>query len=275
MSKVSEEEKKRYSDKIKHYKKEIEDLKKREKHLEQIIANDDVGGVYKKITIANENLSMIAYYVLMNRISLSLLAMKNENFLNDARKLCYRVLIKLEEIVSNYVDVPFSDYEEKLEAIVDLDDAERYLLLKKLGFSINSVESSFGDNSKWKWSFVELEGRFATVAKNMLNLKTVYAGMDPRVEGYEARVSHVNLVKSQLQSAADRYRQKYELSTSRIDDFKQAIAYLSALKRIHVLLNERNKAEEVKRKLEVWSNKMESDEKRQEQAAKKKRMEKK
>ena len=133
-------------------------------------------------------------------------------------------------------------------------------MVRKLGFTIQSVEDEFGENSKWRWSFVELEGRFATVAKNLINMKTVLAGLDPRVEGYQARVAHLDLVKYLLQRAADRYREKYEISTLRVDDFKQGIAFLQALRRIHTLLGENQNAEVVKRKIDVWRSKMETDE---------------
>ena len=120
----------------------------------------------------------------------------------------------------------------------------------------------FGSNSKWKWSFVELEARFATVAKNILNMKTLISGMDPRVPGYEARMAHLNLVKKSLVQAADRYREKYELSTLRLDDFKLALSYLGAARRLFALLGEAENAETTKKKIEIWAQKMEADDKK-------------
>ena len=71
-------------------------------------------------------------------------------------------------------------------------------------------------------------------------------------------------IKRLLMQAADRYREKYELSTNRIDDFKQAINYLGALRRIHILLGERDEAETVKKKQDIWSAKLEADQKKKE-----------
>jgi hypothetical protein len=59
--------------------------------------------------------------------------------------------------------------------------------------------------------------------------------------------------------SATRYREKYELSTFRIDDFKLAINYLSALRRLHIYLGENNDAETVKKNIEIWKIKMEKD----------------
>ena len=126
---------------------------------------------------------MVAHYLLMNSLSLSLLGIRNEAYLNEARKCCYKAIIWLEEVVTSLIDAPFSEYEEALAAIENVTDESRYELVRKIGFAIDSIEEGFGENSKWKWSFVELEGRFAAVTRNLLNLKTLLAGMDPRVDG--------------------------------------------------------------------------------------------
>ena len=74
--------------------------------------------------------------------------------------------------------------------------------------------------------------------------------MDPTVDGYEIRMYHLNMVKDLLHDASMGYRNKYELNTFRIDDFKLAISYLSALRRIHIYLGETNDAETTKKNIE-------------------------
>ena len=54
------------------------------------------------------------------------------------------------------------------------------------------------------------------------------------------------------------------LSTGRIDDFRLGINYLLALRRIHLILNERNEAEEAKKKADIWKEKMDKDHKKNE-----------
>lgn len=260
MAKISGEAKKRYSDKVKDYKQETETILAREKNLLGTLRGDEAASQYKRLTLADERMNLASYYLLMNRLSVALLGVKNEAFLNDGRKSCYQAVIYLEEVVSNRLDAPFSDYSEFLEKIEDLDDEKRYRMVSKLGFTIQSVEEDFGENTKWKWSFVELEGRYAVVTKNMLNMKTLISGLDPRVQGYQARLNHLNLAKELLQRSADRYREKYELSTLRIDDFKLAISFLAALRRIHILVGETENADQIKKKMDVWKTKMETDE---------------
>jgi len=259
MKKPSEEARRRYTVYIKDYKTAIDAALAKEKTRKEVIASEAPGAGYQKLALADDNLNLVASYLLMNSLSLSFLGVKNEAYLNEARKCLYKTLIYLEEIVSSFVDASFSEYEEGLAAIESFSDESRYSFVRKLGFAIESLKEGFGENSKWKWSFVELEGRFAVVAKNLLNLKTLISGMDPRAEGYSARLSHLSLVKELCQQAADRYREKYELSTMRIDDIKAGINFLTALRRLHVVLGESDQAEVVKKKAEIWRTKMEND----------------
>lgn len=269
MKKPSEEARRRYADYIKDYKAAIESALEREKKTAEIVAAGSSGAGYQRLAIADDNLNLVASYLLMSSLSLAFLGVKNEAYLNEARKSLYKTIISLEEIVSPEVDAPFSEYEERLASVDAFSDESRLTLLRKIGFSMDSIEEGYGENSKWKWSFVELEGRFAAVAKNLLNLRTLIAGMDPRSEGYSARLSHLSLAKELLQQAADRYREKYELSTLRIDDIKAGINFLAALRRLHVVLGEVEQAEVVKKKAEIWRLKMENDLKKAEENAKK------
>ncbi|KGE73501.1 hypothetical protein [Spirochaeta lutea] len=262
MGKISTEAKNTYAEKVRGYKQEIEQILSREKNILQVVERDQQGREYKLIALAEERANLASLYLLLNRISIALLGMKSEPFLNDARKSCYEAIIHLENVVTGRIDAPFSDYEQAHEAIEGFTDPERYDLVRKIGLTIQGVERGFGDNSKWKWSFVELEGRFAAVSKNIINLKSVVAGLDPRVDGYRERLKLLNLAKRWLMIAADRYREKYELSTTRIDDFKTAIAFLAALRRLHMMLGENDQAEQIRKKADVWKAKMEDDEKR-------------
>ncbi|MGA2481082.1 MAG: hypothetical protein ABSG63_20250 [Spirochaetia bacterium] len=265
MKKPSDEARRRYAEYSKDYKNAIEAIMEKEKKLKEVIAKGGTGVSYQKIVLAEDNLDVVANLLLMSSLSMSFLGVKNEAYLNDARKCIYKAIIYLEEIVTGLVDAPFSDYEAGLETISAVTDEARYNLVRKMGFTIDALEEGFGENSKWKWSFVELEGRFAAVAKNLLNLKTFVGAMDPRSEGYSARLAHLGVCKELLQQAADRYREKYELSTMRIDDIKAGINFLSAVRRLHSVLGESDQADVVKKKAEIWRTKMENDLKKAEE----------
>jgi hypothetical protein len=295
MEKISGEAKKRYAERIKEYKERIEEISKKNKELEEQISKTSksqglTSGQYRgdkfndlevlkevnsiRFQLADRYLNIVSYYNLMDALSRSLLGIKNESFLNDGRKSCYKTIIYMEEIVSPYIDAAFSDYQQGVESLEEFDDQSKYRFLCKLGFAIDSVIEGFGTGSKWKWSFVELQGRYAVIAKNLLNLKTFIMQLDPRIEGYSQRLAHVQLVKKLLQQSADRYREKYELSTMRLDDIKKAILFLAGMKRLHSLLGEVEEADVVKKKMEIWKTKMEDDQRKQEMAQKMERMKK-
>jgi hypothetical protein len=267
VAKISAEAKNRYSERITEYKKSVEQILSEEKAILYSFFDSKDGVSYKKLDLSEKMLDLVSYYILMNSTSAFLLGVKNEAYLNSARKACYKSIIYLEDTLSSLVDVPYSEYEDNLAVIEEYEEKKRYALLKKLGFSIQSVIDGFGENSKWKWAFVELEGRFATVAKNFLDLKNLLAGMDPRAPDYVERTAHFKLVKELLQAAADKYRQKYELSTHRIDDFKIAVDFLNGLRRLHVVMGEAAEAQALKKKIDIWRAKMETDSKALEKRA--------
>lgn len=276
MARVNERAKQKYFERIKEYRRVTQRLAEKEKIILNQLKNEEgTPAAAKRLRLANDNLDVASYYLIINQLSQILLGVKNENALNDARKACYKALIYLEEVCTPLIDVPYGDYEEKISLIAGMEEKTRFNLIRKLGFTISSIEQGFGKNSKWKWSFVELEGRLATVSKNIVDLKKFISGLDPRVQGYKERLFHMAMTNELLEKSAEEYRKKYELSTRRLDDFKKALEYLGALRRMNVLLNKPQQAEAIKRKHDVWVVKLNQDMKRAEQEAKNARLQKK
>ncbi|MGO8695366.1 MAG: hypothetical protein ACLQMF_17025 [Rectinemataceae bacterium] len=268
MGKITSEQRNRYFEKVKEHRATIEAGLAKEKTLLELLSRDEIGAGYKRLALAEGTIDLSSWYILLNTLSVSLLGIKNEDYLLEARKTLVRAMRYLEDTVTGYVDVPFSDYEAKLEEIVDVDSGARYRLIRKLGFAIGSLEDAFGENSKYAASFIELWGKFATLAKNLLNLKTAVADMDFSSPTRTVVMSHLGLVKSLFQRSADKYREQYELYTHKTEDFRKAILYLQALRRIHILMAERDEAETLKKKIEIWTTKLEADQKKAEEAKK-------
>lgn len=267
MAKVSEQAREIYQTNIAEYKKTIKDLQSKEQTILQSMNPQTEQANYKKLVLADLNTNLASYYAIMNTLSISHLGVKNEPALNDGRKLCYKSVIYLEDIFTDLIDTSYIDYEQGVLSVADYPEFDKYKIIRKLGFAINQIETAFGENSKWKWSFVELNGRLTTVCKNCINLKKLIPGMDPRVDGYAERISHFKLTKKLLEKSADEYRLKYELSTARMDDFKQAINYLSALKRLLSVNNRPKEVEDLKKKIDIWKIKMDKDLKAREKKA--------
>ena len=262
MSKVSEEARLQFSEAIQPYKGKINATLEKEKSMLSGMHKGDIDYEHKKLLLCEDMIYAASLYMAQNSLSLRLMEVKNNDALNDARKLLYKAIIYLEEIVSDAIDVPYADLIPLLEPIHNVPIIRRYTIMRKLGLAITMLKDAFGDNSKWKWSFVELEGRFATVSKNLIDMKAAYKDyFDPGSADYETTVLYIRMVQKQLNDSATAYRDKYELSTRRIDDMRNAIKYLLALRKLFIAIGDSNQAEEVKKKAVVWKDKMDADHK--------------
>ena len=266
MAKVSDPNRQKYhGEKTTPYQAVIKTMLNLEESTLAEIKKGAPGAAIRRLTLTENMLSVASNYLVLAGISQSMLKLRNEEALNEARKSLYKAVIYLEEVVSPFLDVPYSDYENKLAEIKAVDARKRYYLVRKTGLAIRLLKNAYGDNTKWRWSFVELEGRYATVAKNILDLKKAVANTDPESPDYEPTMYHLALIKRLLIETADRYRGKYELSTNHLDDFRMGIQFLNALRRIHMVLGERDEVEEVKKRADIWSAKLEMDKKKREE----------
>lgn len=263
MAKIAAESRELFNVKMQPYKDLVQKSFEKEKNILTLVEKDGTGVAYKKLLLVEEMIYVSTLYVVINNLSVEILNTKNTDALNEGRKALYKAIIYLEEIVTNMVDTAYSEYESKVAEISNTPLEKRYFLVRKLGLAIRLIVDAFGDNTKWKWSFVELEGRFTVVAKNLLDMKhALKVYFEPRNPDYDVSVYYFRLIKKLLNQSGESYRDKYELSTKRMDDIRLAINYELALRRIHILLNESDEAEEVKKKVLVWKAKMESDQKK-------------
>lgn len=263
MAKISEETRLHFSEIIQPYKDRVDSILMKEKTMQNGMHPNDIDLDYKKLLLCEDMIYAASLYIAQNSLSLKVMEVKNNDALNDARKMLYKAIIYLEEIVTNLIDVSYSDLFPNYERIKNTAIEKRYVIVRKLGLAIRILKDAFGDNSKWKWSFVELEGRFTTVSKNLMDMKEAGKDyFDPRCTHYETTVLYVRLLIKLMNNSATAYRDKYELSTRRIDDMRNAIKYLLALRKLYVVIGNSEAAEEVKKKAVVWKDKMDSDQKK-------------
>ena len=262
MAKISSESREFLKMKSEPYKTKITASLEKEKSVLASIQANPEGAAYKKLALSEEMIYIATLYITINNLSVSLIGAKDNEALNDARKVLYKAIIYLEEIVSSFVAIQYSEIEDKVAALSETSIEKRFSLVRKLGLAIRLLEDAFGDNSKWKWSFVEINGRFTTVAKNLIDMKQACKDyFEPSSENYDNSVLYIRLIKKLLDQSATQYRDRYELSTHRVDDMRLAINYLSASSRVSILLGNSEEAEEIKKKGAVWKGKMDSDQK--------------
>lgn len=262
MAKLTEKNREIFAQKMQPYQEIIDKLFEKEKQINAVMEKDASGIAYKRMTLVDDMLYITTLYVTINNLSVEILGTKNTDALNEGRKTLYKAIIYLEETVTNLIDAPYSEYEDDVSAIANYPLYKRYELTRKLGLAIRLVIDAYGENTKWKWSFVELQARAANVSKNILDMKqAIKIYFDPRNSEYDMIVFYFRLLKKLLNESATNYRDRYELSTRRLDDIRLGINYLLALRRVLILLEERDEAEEIKKKAVVWKAKMEADQK--------------
>lgn len=223
-------------------------------------APNDAARISALLKAYEVNIDLVGYYIMITDFAFPITKVKNESWLVEGRKTCLKAVIMMEGLVSNFIETDFSAVEEKLEALEEvIDDDEKWRLVRKTGYAISTFCDSFMENSKWKWLLVEIRARFAVIVKNMINYKTYLAGNVPGQPGYESRFYLLETAKRIMQEAADNYREKYEIAGQNMTDINTAIHYLSALRQIHVYLGESASAEDVKKRIEVWTAKMKDD----------------
>lgn len=262
MAKIPDEKRNELASAIIPYDERIKAIEKKEKQLIDEMKKSGENVEIKKIAIISDLLFLSSLYMVKSSLSEKIIDAKNNDALNDSRKVLYRAVIYLEETVTNFIDVPYSDLTKNWEAIESVSVQEKYFLIRKFLLVLNLLKHAFGENSKWKWSFVELEGRVCTIAKNLIDMKKASKDFfEPSSDGYEVTVSYIRLVDKLLEVAAKQYRDKYELSSRRIDDMASAIKYLRARHKLCIAINDKENAEEVKKRADVWKEKMDADNK--------------
>ena len=238
----------------------IKTLLEKEKAEVSALKKESEGTEHRRLQLADQMIYLATLYMAINTLSVEVLNFKNNDALNDARKAIYRALIYMEEVVSNVVDCPYTDIEPRLEPLADMSIEKRFYLVRKLGLAINLLTDAFGDNSKWKWSFVEIRGRFIVVAKNLLDMKKAAKDyFDPNSSDYENTILYVRLLRKLLDQCATEYRDKYELGSRRRDDMQMGINLLIAARRVAMILSDSESAEEIKRKALAWRNRLDAD----------------
>jgi len=257
MSKSSEINQRNFIAKTKSYKELADSLLEQEKLFLTEIKITPQTAPLKYFSLANEMLNLTSYYLVIDGVSKSIFQNNDMEALGAARKSVYKSIVYLETISSPLVDVPFSDYEEKLAGIASVNAGQRFFLAKKMGLTLELLKNAYGKNSKWRWFFVELEGRYAAVIKNIIDLRSAAGPQEPGSPDYEPMIYHVRLAKKSLMEAADSYHEKYEFSGNNITDLAMGIRFLAALRRFNAMLGDKEGAEIAKKKHDVWVTKYE------------------
>ena len=196
-------------------------------------------------------------YFLISRQSLDKLSLKNESMLNLARKNIYLILQLLEEWVGKDIDAAFSESTKRLKLFESsMTHLERFDLVRKIGILVDSLIDIYGENSKWRWSFVELEGRLVIIFKNLIDFPKLTKELSPSSENYGESMDLIETLMKKVEDVADAYRNKYEITSREFGDMKAGLGFLALRKRLALVMGDSEKASSIQKKIDIWNKKL-------------------
>ena len=250
--------KREFNDKIKDHKKSLAEIDK------------DIAA-YKKSLTTNEKLKPFLYLgttaaylkqaninMDMSYLSEKMLAVKNQSYLDQARKLLLRIFPEMEKVVTLETDEPLDFNREKLDLIKPFTPKHRLNLIKHLQKSVKRMIDSYGPNTKWKWSFPDIWSKIAIVAKNLIDYREVQSIRDPREQFYYDRQELLTIIKEALFDASNQFRDKFELSTKSNNDLLLAVKLLEDLRRICSMMGDTEQAKKAKAGIESYRARLEA-----------------
>ncbi len=270
LKQIPKEKKEAYNITVKNLRENVEIIqKKAQKYEREGLRDKEIVSFYKRVAASNNYLDTVKIYGKMNEYSLQIMDIKNDLYLTNARKNIYQAIKMLETIVGTVVDSSLTDNADILAQLTLLNPKRLLNLFKKIEYTIALIQLSEGETSKWKWTFVEMYGKLAALTKNLINFK-VFAQQiyDPSAPFYSEINELFQISKRLIESAAQKYRTKYELSTMDVSDMNKGIEFLNLLVRIYIILNEQIQAQEAKKTIEKWKDKLELDIRKKEEETK-------
>ena len=261
---ITKVQKATYNDEIKPLKAQSDEIEKKIREITLKKKSNPKLEPYYNLEIIAYLFKTIDIYIRMSNLSVNILGIKNNKSLDLAKSNFSKILQLMKEIVGDDVDRDsLKENEEYLERINRLNPRHLYDLAIKIDDTLNNLKNSMGEESKWKWFFVELQAKVAVIARNLINFSDILKYRDPREEFFRTRIEHLRFAKDLLEEAAKQYRTKYELSSKSREDLKKSIDILEALRKIHITMGEANEAEKLKTIIDAARLNLEADDKKQ------------
>jgi len=268
MASYSKSDKAQYDQAIKGPKAEIEAANKRLKEVMAKKKSLPNVAPYYNLEMVMDHINITMLYMNMWDASAELLKMQNSALLESAKKEFYKILPLIEEIVGTDIDKPLVENKESLKKIENITIRQILELSRKILFVFETIRDKTGENNKFKWSFVDLYVRIATLIKNCINFSDIEKYRDMRNPFFKDRNELIKLCKGTLEDAARQARQKYEMTGLAPGEMKKAIDLMSVLRKINVLFGDTDEAQKNKIQIDALKARLEEEEKKKDKASK-------
>lgn len=264
---VDQATKKRYNERIGKHKQQIAEFEKEIAAYKKAMSNQKKLKPFFHIGSIAILLQIIKLQIEMNAISEEMMNIKNNAFLDAARKNFYKIFTELASVVKDDIDEPLDFNREELDKIAPFNPRQRLNLYRHIRSEMEQLIRAYGPNTKWLWSFPELYAKSANLGKNLIDFREVQSKRDPREEFYYDRKEMVKLIIDDLFDASCRYRDKFEISTKATSDMLMAIKLLDAMRRVAIAVKDDAMANKAKAGIESYKARIESEKEQKEKKA--------
>ena len=253
--------KQEYNQHIAEDKRKIAELDKEISILKKSAQKNPKLDPYFRIHIISKILNQIDLKFLMNNESEKMLGIKNIAFLDMAKKSLSTIFAEIDTIVTLEIGEPIDFNRVHLDKILLFNARQKLNLHKHLKKCVDYLIVSYGDNTKWKWSFPDLRAKLAITGKNIFDFRELQRTRDPRLEFYYDLQEHIQIIKDDLFFAATEYANKYRISTKSPNDINYAISLLDDLKRICSVIGDDELLRKCKAGIDSYKASLEADQK--------------
>jgi hypothetical protein len=206
--------------------------------------------------LCQESLFGASCYLGINRLAFDLMGTKNLDAINSSRKMIFNALIAMEKVVPTYLNLLGKDEPIPEEKKLGLTLQEQYAFVKKFALAIDMLIKAY-DDQQLELTFLDMQGRFAVVALNIMDIRGAIKSYMAMEEDYNLLCHFFPLQKKLLLHAAFGYRTRYEAARGtgkESDDLSLGIRYLETVVHLADLLRD-PEAPEYRKKLELWEGK--------------------
>ncbi|MCS7298579.1 MAG: hypothetical protein RMJ37_01290 [Spirochaetia bacterium] len=257
IKRIEKERKETYQQLSQPIKSEIDNIRKKIQNVEVSSMRESGWGDYKYFIVANLYTEIAINYIKMNRISVHVMDLKQDELLENARKSLYNAIANLEKLAGDVLDGDLNEISERLNNIPRMTPYRRLYLVKKIELTLKVLSEEL-EGGKWKYKLLEMFSKLAVVAKNLINFRE-FTSMSPMNPNYRYYNELISYAKDLMKKSADDYREKYEISGHEVADMRKAQEFLKAIMRINNVLGYYEESKEIKKIIDKWSQKMEED----------------
>lgn len=192
-----------------------------------------------------------AYYIFLDYHKQSI----TTNLINYVRTYFFKMIEVGEVLFLKSINSTFSEVDESLESLKEVPISARVLFFQKSSHLINFIYSFSKMDVKMRFVLGDLIGRFVIILRNSFPYKDLYPALSLTHPDHESFYISLSLLRLNISLAAKMFRENYELRDKSEQDMVKALSFIKSLKKIAILVNDRDQADTLSKEYRVWESK--------------------